>query len=76
MELHLDRLALRVALPEAQARRLVRLIAEHLLATGEPGAPMALDRVRVTVAPRPGESLDATAARIADEIRYALRRSS
>jgi hypothetical protein len=77
MDLRLDRLSLRVAgLSEADGRRLARLVAECLVSAELPGGPFALDRLRVDVAPRLGETLASTARRIAAELLHALARSS
>ena len=77
MMLHVDRLTLRLAgLPAAQARRLAWLVAECLAAEDMPGTPRASDRLRITVASRPGEPLAAIAQRIAGELVHALARSS
>ncbi len=75
--LYLDRLRLRApGLTEEDGRRLVHLVAELLAASDAPGGPIALDRLRVTLAPHPGESLASTAARIAAGLRDALARSA
>jgi hypothetical protein len=77
MELHVDRLTLRLAaLSEPDARRLVRLVAEHLATADAPGGPLALDHVRLQLSPLAGESLDASARRIASDLLRALARSS
>jgi hypothetical protein len=77
MDLDLDRLSLRLTgLSATDGRRLARLVAEYLAAADPPGAPVAADRLRVSVAAHAGESLDALAQRIATETLYALARSS
>jgi hypothetical protein len=77
MELHVDRLTLRVAgLSERDSARLARLVAEGLAAAAAPGAPIALDQLRVSVTLRPGETLATTAHRIAAEILHAIARTS
>jgi hypothetical protein len=77
MNLHVGRLTLRSAgLSEVDARRLPRLVAERLAVADAPAAALSNDHLRVSVTPRPGEGLEATAARIAAEILGALERSS
>ncbi len=77
MDLHVDRLTLRLeGLSEADARRLAGLVAECLASADAPGAAFATDRLRVSVAPRPGEALESMARRIAAEMSYALARWS
>lgn len=77
MNLHVDRLTLRAGeLSEADARRLPRLVAEHLAAAEAPGAVTAIDGLHLSVALHPGESLEATAQRLATEMLYALARRS
>jgi hypothetical protein len=73
MDLHVDRLTLRLAgLSAADGRRLAQLVASCLASADAPGAPTSLDRLRVSVAPHPGESLESMAERIAAELLYAL----
>jgi hypothetical protein len=77
MELRIDRLTLRLGgMSAADGRRLVRLVAECLASADPPGAPIAADRLHVSVTPAPGEPLDDTARRIADGLLHALARSS
>lgn len=77
MDLHIDRLAVRLAgLSEPDARRLARLVAESLSSADAPGMALPTDRLRLSVAPHPGESLESMAQRIAAEMLYALARSS
>jgi hypothetical protein len=77
MDLDVDHLTLRLAgLSEPDARRLAQLVAEHLAIAEAPGGRIALDHVRLAVAARTGEALDATARRIAEELVRALARSS
>jgi hypothetical protein len=77
MDLHVDRLSLRLAgVSEADARRLARLVVEYVASANATGAALDIDRVRVSVRPQPGESLDSMAQRIAEEMIYAVARSS
>jgi hypothetical protein len=77
VDLHVDRLTLRLAsVSEADARRLGRLVVEYLASASATGAMLNTDRIRVSVAPHPGESLDSMAQRIAAEMAYALARST
>jgi hypothetical protein len=77
MDLHVDRMTLRLAgVSEPDARRLGRLVVEYLASADAPGSALTTDRVRVSVALHPGESLDSMAQRIAEEMVYALARSS
>ena len=75
MDLHVDRMTLRLAgVSEADARRLGRLVVEYLASADAPGAALPTARLRVSIAPHPGESLDSMAQRIAEEMVYALTR--
>jgi hypothetical protein len=77
MDLRVDRMTLRLAgVSEPDARRLGRLVVEYLASADAPGAALTTDRVRVSIAPHPGESLDSMAQRIAEQMVYALARSS
>ena len=77
MRLHVGEMALSLAgVSEADGRRLVRLIAAHLAAAAPDGAPPVTDHLRVRLAARAGEDLDAMAARIATELVRALARSA
>jgi hypothetical protein len=74
MDLHVDRLTLRLAgLSASDGRRLAHLVAGCLASADAPGAATSTARLRVSVAPRPGESLESMAQRIAAELVYALR---
>lgn len=76
MDLHLDRLSLSVnGLAEADARRLARLLPERLAGLGAE-APQAVAQLRVSLAARPGEGIEAMAGRIALQIAAALARAS
>jgi hypothetical protein len=77
MDLRLDRLSIRVAgLAAHEARRLAELVAGHLAAAETPVLARALERLRVTVAPHPGESVETMAERVAAQLRYAIARST
>lgn len=77
MELDVDRLTLRLAgLSEGDARRVARLVMELLATADVPGARFTTDRLRLTVVPRPGDSLEATARLISTELLAALARAS
>lgn len=76
MELHVDRLALRVpGLTASDSRRLAELIASRLASADAPGAITDLARLRVRIAARPGEPLDALADRIAGELLATIART-
>lgn len=77
MDVDIDRLILELpGLPEAEAKRLVRLVAEALASADSPGAALATDRLRVSLPLHPGDSLPSAAQRIARELLTALARSS
>ena len=59
----IDRLTLELAgLSEAEARRLAWLVAEALASRARRARPIAVDRLRVPPAARPGEALDGDGA--------------
>lgn len=73
MDLHIDRLTLRLGgLSAADGRRLALRVAEYLAAADPTGAPARTDRLRVSVAPQAGEAFDAMARRVASELLHAL----
>ncbi len=73
MDLQVDRLTLRVAgLSARDGRRLAHLVADCLASADAPGAATGTARLRVSVAPHAGESLESMAQRIAAELIHAL----
>ena len=77
MELLVDRLTLDLTgLSEADGRRLPRLVAECLASADVPSEPQTADRLQLSLAADPSDSLPALAERIARELLYALGRSS
>jgi hypothetical protein len=65
MNLHVDRLTLRLAgLSAADGRRLARLVGEGLAAATPPVGAGRIDSLRVTLAAPGDEALEATAQRI------------
>ena len=75
--IEIDHLTLRLdRLSEPDARRLARLIGEQLATVDRVGGPLALDHVRLELAARPGESIEAMASRIVEDLTRALARSS
>jgi hypothetical protein len=74
-DLRVDRLTLRLgSMSEADGRRLAELVVANLAAVDLPGGPRALERLRLQVTPRPGESIDRIARRIAIELAATLAR--
>ncbi len=77
MDLHVERLTLRLpGLTAPEAHRLAALVTTCLAAADAPATGLALERLQVSVARHPGESLESMARRIAAEMLYALARAS
>ena len=76
MNLHLDRLTLRLAgLSEAQGRRLAQLVGEHLACATPPAPAGTADAIRVTLEAQPGEALESMAQRIVAQMLRGLVRA-
>jgi hypothetical protein len=75
MKLFVERLTLRLAsLSEADGRRLVHLVGEHL-ATAKPSvADGRIASLRISIEPRHGEALETLAQRITAEMLRSLGR--
>ena len=77
MRLRVDDLALSIAgLAPGDVHELIARIAVHLEAADAPSASRGTDRLRLELASVAGESVDATAARIARALVAALARAS
>lgn len=75
MNLHVDRLALRVSgISAGDGRRLARLVGERLAAVQAPAAAGTTDAMHLTLDASPGEALESMAHRIvADMLREFVR---
>ena len=75
MDLYADRLALRLSgMSPDEGRRLARLVAEALASSGTPGN-RDLGGLRLELTARSGESVEATARRIAAGLLGAIARA-
>ena len=76
MNLHVDRLTLRLAgISEADGRRLAQLVGERLASATPPAAAGTTDAMRVTVGAQRGEALESMAQRIVAEMLRGLVRT-
>jgi hypothetical protein len=76
VNLHLDRLALRVSgISEAEGRRLAQLVGERLAAAPSTAAAGTTDAMHLSLDAQPGEALESMAHRIVTEMLRGLVRT-
>lgn len=76
MNLHVDRLTLRLAgLSEADGHRLAQLVGERLASAAPPAPAGTADAMRVSLEAQPGEALESMAQRIAAQMLLELVRA-
>jgi hypothetical protein len=76
VNLHVDRLALRLAgLSEADGRRLAQLVGERLAEATPPAAAGTTGAMHLTIDAQPGEALESMAHRIVAEMLRGLVRT-